>query len=383
MSADSPNTPAAFSTIAESKPQEIKVSLATRSYCVNVGAGLLAHINLIVSHLPQPRVALVTNDVIWPLYGKALADALTASNIKVIPIILPDGESHKGWPALNMIFDALLDHACDRRTTLIALGGGVIGDITGFAAATYQRGVPFIQIPTTLLAQVDSSVGGKTAINHPRGKNMIGAFYQPQLVLADTETLATLPARELRAGLAEVIKYGLILDATFFDWLEKNLAALLARDPVALIHAITRSCQIKAAVVADDERETAAERGRALLNLGHTFGHAIETALGYGTWLHGEAVACGMMLAIKFSHSLGHVDEEAVTRTEQIFEAAGLPTAMPNISADEMMQHMGRDKKNEAGVIKLILLKSIGEAYVDATIPADRIRAFLCVEPRS
>lgn len=383
MTADTSTVFTAPSASAEGKRQEIIVSLAARSYCVHVGAGLIADTRLIASRLPQPRVALVSNDVIWPLYGRALADALASSNIKVIPIILPDGESHKGWPALNMIFDALLEHACDRKTTLIALGGGVIGDITGFAAATYQRGVPFIQIPTTLLAQVDSSVGGKTAINHPRGKNMIGAFYQPQLVLADTDTLVTLPNRELRAGLAEVIKYGLILDAKFFNWLEKNLAALLARDPVALTHAITRSCQIKADVVADDERETAAEGGRALLNLGHTFGHAIETALGYGIWLHGEAIACGMVLATKFSHSLGFVDVETVTRTQQIFEAAGLPTAMPNISADEMLQHMGRDKKNDAGVIKLILLKSIGKAYIDATISADRIHAFLTAESRS
>ena len=383
MTANTSTVFTAPSAAAEGKRQEIIVSLAARSYCVHVGAGLIADTRLIASRLPQPRVALVSNDVIWPLYGRALADALAPSNIKVIPIILPDGESHKGWPALNMIFDALLEHACDRKTTLIALGGGVIGDITGFAAATYQRGVPFIQIPTTLLAQVDSSVGGKTAINHPRGKNMIGAFYQPQLVLADTDTLVTLPNRELRAGLAEVIKYGLILDAKFFNWLEKNLAALLAREPMALTHAITRSCQIKADVVADDERETAAEGGRALLNLGHTFGHAIETALGYGTWLHGEAIACGMVLATKFSHSLGFIDVETVTRTQQIFEAAGLPTAMPNISADEMLQHMGRDKKNNAGVIKLILLKSIGGAYIDATISADRIHAFLTAESRS
>lgn len=369
--------------IATTDQQQINVSLAARSYRVHVGTGLLDQIPLITAHLPQPRVALVSNDVIWPLYGKKLATGLTKANIKVIPIILPDGESHKGWPALNMIFDALLEHSCDRKTTLIALGGGVIGDITGFAAATYQRGVPFIQIPTTLLAQVDSSVGGKTAINHPRGKNMIGAFYQPQVVLADTDTLSTLPEREFRAGFAEVIKYGLILDARFFDWLEKNLDALLARDPAALTHAITRSCEIKAEVVAADERETAREGGRALLNFGHTFGHAIETALGYGTWLHGEAVACGMVIAAKFSHALGHVDANVVTRTQKIFEAAGLPTMMPNISPDEMLQHMGRDKKNDAGVIKLILLNAIGNAYVDATISADRIHAFLAAEPHS
>jgi 3-dehydroquinate synthase len=234
-----------------------------------------------------------------------------------------------------------------------------------------------MQIPTTLLAQVDSSVGGKTAINHPRGKNMVGAFYQPQLVLADTATLATLPERELRAGLAEVIKYGLILDAEFFAWLESNLDALLARDSAALVYAIERSCEIKADVVAKDERETAKDGGRALLNLGHTFGHAIETALGYGTWLHGEAVACGMVLAARLSHELGHLDADAVTRTVSLLVRAGLPTTTPNISPETMLEHMGRDKKNEAGTIKLILLNGIGHAYVDATVSATRIRAFL------
>ncbi len=356
---------------------EITVSLAERSYPIVIGRGLLQSVALVRDHLPLPRVALVTNDTLWPLYGDAFANALHAANIQVLPIVLPDGEAYKSWPALNQIFDALLEHACDRKTTLIALGGGVIGDITGFAAATYQRGVPFIQIPTTLLAQVDSSVGGKTAINHPRGKNMVGAFYQPQLVLADTETLATLPERELRAGLAEVIKYGLILDATFFVWLEQNIDALLARDPAALTYAIQRSCEIKADVVAKDERETAKEGGRALLNLGHTFGHAIETALGYGTWLHGEAVACGMLLAAQLSQQLGRIDRDAVARTRRLIERAGLPTKVPNIAADVMLEHMGRDKKNEAGTIKLILLKEIGYAYVDATISAPRIHAFL------
>lgn len=357
--------------------EKITVSLGERSYPIMIGSGLLRDITPLRAHLPLPRAALVTNTTLWPLYGEALAIQLERDGIDVLTIVLPDGEAHKSWPALNQIFDALLERACDRKTTLIALGGGVIGDIVGFAAATYQRGVPFIQVPTTLLAQVDSSVGGKTAINHPRGKNMIGAFYQPQLVLADTDTLTTLPPREYQSGLAEVIKYGLILDRVFFDWLEANIDSLMRREPAALAYAIKRSCEIKAQVVAGDERETAKDGGRALLNLGHTFGHAIETALGYGVWLHGEAVACGMMLAAEFSRTLGHLDDAAVARTRALLARAQLPTTMPAISADIMLEHMGRDKKNEAGIIKLILLKEIGNAYVDASIASSRTRAFL------
>lgn len=365
-----------------SSSTRLTVSLAERSYPIVIGRDLLASTNVIREHLTQARVALVTNATLWPLYGDSLQRILKADGVVVHAIVLPDGEAHKDWAALNSIFDALIEHACDRKTTLIALGGGVIGDITGFAAATYQRGVPFIQIPTTLLAQVDSSVGGKTAINHPRGKNMIGAFYQPQLVLADIDTLNTLPEREFYSGLAEVIKYGLILDAKFFDWLEQNIDALMKRDATALTYAIQRSCEIKAMVVAADERETAKGGGRALLNLGHTFGHAIETALGYGAWLHGEAVACGMMQAARFSHALGMLDDNAVARIEAILKRAKLPTELPQITADTMLEHMGRDKKNEAGVIKLILMKSIGAAYVESHISASRIHAFLTTQPR-
>jgi 3-dehydroquinate synthase len=355
----------------------LNVSLAERSYPIVIGSGLLTSSALIREYLPQARAVIVTNDTLWPMYGEKLSKLLQQGGIAAHTVVLPDGEAHKSWPALNKIFDVLLERACDRKTTLIALGGGVIGDITGFAAATYQRGVPFIQIPTTLLAQVDSSVGGKTAINHPLGKNMIGAFYQPQLVIADIDTLNTLPDREFRSGLAEVIKYGLILDAAFFAWLEENLDALLARDAAALAYAIKRSCEIKAAVVAADERETAKEGGRALLNLGHTFGHAVETALGYGEWLHGEAVACGMVQAARFSHELGFLNTQEVSRMERILKRASLPTVLPNIATETMLEHMGRDKKNDAGAIKLILLKSIGTAYVDGTISSTRIQQFL------
>jgi 3-dehydroquinate synthase len=355
----------------------LDVSLGDRSYPILIGPGLLGDMATLRAHLPQPRVALISNDTVWPLYGKALRNMLEAAGIQVLPVILPDGEATKDWAALNRIFEVLLEHACDRKTTLIALGGGVIGDITGFAAATYQRGVPFIQIPTTLLAQVDSSVGGKTAINHPRGKNMIGAFYQPQLVLADTDTLKTLPDREFKSGLAEVIKYGIGLDVVFFDWLEANIVSLLARDSAALAYAIRRSCEIKAQVVAADERETAKEGGRALLNLGHTFGHAIETALGYGVWLHGEAVGGGMALATRLSQKLGHIAPADADRVLKLIERAGLPVAMPDIAPGVMLDHMGRDKKNEGGAIRLVLLNAIGESYVDGSINAADIRTFL------
>ena len=365
--------------MSHSKPIDttLQVLLGERSYPIMIGASLLADLSSLIRYLPTPRVALVTNETIYPLYGEALASALQRHGVDVLPIRLPDGEQFKDWPALNQIFDALLEHACDRKTTLIALGGGVIGDITGFAAATYQRGIPFIQIPTTLLAQVDSSVGGKTAINHARGKNMVGAFYQPQLVIADTDTLKTLPDREYRSGLAEVIKYGIGLDACFFDWLEANIDALNRRDPAALAYAIRRSCEIKAQIVVDDERETAQAGGRALLNLGHTFGHAIETALGYGVWLHGEAVACGMMLAAQLSHQLGMLDAAAQNRAVSLIAAAGLPITIPDIAPDVMLEHMGRDKKNEGGAIRLILLKQIGTSVLDASVSAARIRTFL------
>ncbi len=362
----------------ESLTLTLQVALGERSYIIAIGPGLLGDVSRLTARLPQPRVALVSNETIMPIYGESLVLSLANAGISVVPIVLPDGETYKDGATLNRIFDALLAHRCDRQTTLIALGGGVIGDITGFAAATFQRGVPFIQIPTTLLAQVDSSVGGKTGINHPLGKNMIGAFYQPLLVLADTDTLTTLPEREFRSGLAEVIKYGLILDAVFFEWLETNLDALLARDGAALTYAISRSCEIKAMVVAGDERETSKEGGRALLNLGHTFGHAIESSLGYGVWLHGEAVGCGMSLAAKLSKSRGMLDADACDRAIRLIERAGLATRLPaTITVDGMLEHMARDKKNDAGAIRLILLKRIGEAVVDGSISASQIGDFL------
>ena len=362
---------------ADKHEVSLNVSLGDRSYSIMIGRSLLTDVDRLISYMPSRRVALVTNNTIYPLYGEPLIAKLRQQGIDVLAICLPDGEEYKDWPALNQIFDALLEHAADRKTTLIALGGGVIGDVAGFAAATYQRGIPFIQIPTTLLAQVDSSVGGKTAINHARGKNMIGAFYQPQLVLADTDTLKTLPDREYRSGLAEIIKYGLGLDANFFDWLQANIDALNQREPGSLAYAIKRSCEIKAEIVAADERETMKDGGRALLNLGHTFGHAIETALGYGVWLHGEAVACGMVLAAELSHELGALETSSMQRATALIQAAGLPTTMPNIASDVMLSHMRRDKKNEDGNIRLILLDAIGASNVNPAITTPRIRQFL------
>jgi 3-dehydroquinate synthase len=283
-----------------------------------------------------------------------------------LPVILPDGEQYKNAETLNRIYDALLSNRCERSTPLIALGGGVIGDITGFAAATYLRGVPFIQIPTTLLAQVDSSVGGKTGINHPLGKNMIGAFYQPQVVLADVATLDTLPDRELRAGIAEVIKYGLIRDLPFLEWLEQNMEKLLARDAQALQYAIARSCRNKAEVVAADERESGE---RALLNLGHTFGHAIETGMGYGVWLHGEAVAAGTLMAVDLSCRLGWISASDVARIRSLFQRAGLPADAPALGAEKYLQLMGLDKKVVGGKMRFVLLKAIGRAVVSEAPP--------------
>ncbi len=280
-------------TVSES----VHIELAERSYDITIGAGLLDHADA-WSSLPRAHAALiVTNSTVAPLYAKRLQEALASQYACVHTVVLPDGEGYKNWQTLNLIFDALLGHGCDRKTVLFALGGGVVGDMTGFAAASYMRGVPFVQVPTTLLAQVDSSVGGKTAINHPLGKNMIGAFYQPERVVCDLDTLKTLPARELSAGLGEVIKYGPIADMAFLDWIESNLSELQAREPQALAHAVKRSCEIKAWVVGQDERETGL---RAILNFGHTFGHAIEAGLGYGAWLHGEAVGCGMVMAVHY-----------------------------------------------------------------------------------
>ena len=346
--------------------QTLHVDLGQRSYPIHIGPGLLSQADLLVPHLIQPRAVIVTNTVVAPLYLDGLRAALQAQQIEVIPVILPDGESYKNWETLNLIFDALLTHRVERKTTLIALGGGVIGDLTGFAAASYQRGVPFIQIPTTLLSQVDSSVGGKTGINHPLGKNMIGAFYQPQIVLADTDTLNTLPDRELSAGLAEVIKYGLIGDLPFLEWLETNMQKLRARDPQALQYAIARSCQNKADVVAADERESGV---RAHLNLGHTFGHAIETGMGYGNWLHGEAVGAGMVMAAVASQRMGWLNEADVARTRGLIRAAGLPDVAPDLGVEVYLDYMGHDKKVESGKLRFVLLKKLGEATVTSELP--------------
>lgn len=334
--------------------QTITVDFATvsekRSYPIYIGYGILNQIDLVLSHIPQMRVAIISNETVAPLYLGELTAALAKKNIAVIPIILPDGEVHKNWQTLNVIFDALLKNHCERNTTIIALGGGVIGDLTGFAASTYLRGVPFIQIPTSLLAQVDSSVGGKTGINHTLGKNMIGAFYQPRMVLTDSATLNTLPDRELYAGLAEVIKYGLIRDPEFFDWLERNMHRLIARDPEILNQAIQRSCENKAEIVAADEKE----RGvRALLNLGHTFGHAIENGMGYGVWLHGEAVAAGIVMAAELSLRMKLINDADVERIRNLFLQAKLPVIPPNMPPEKYLELMALDKKVESG--KLVL----------------------------
>ena len=351
-----------------SSPFTLNVDLGERSYPIAIGPGLLDDAALLVRHVNGRQVAIVTNTTVAPLYLQQVAAPLRAAGRDVLEIILPDGEQYKTWESLMQIFDALLAHKCDRKTTLVALGGGVIGDLTGFAAASYMRGVPFVQIPTTLLAQVDSSVGGKTGLNHPLGKNMIGAFYQPRAVLADTSTLATLPARELAAGLAEVIKHGAILDAAFFDWLEQNMDKLVARDPVALAHAIARSCEIKADVVRRDEREGGL---RAVLNFGHTFGHAIEAGLGYGNWLHGEAVGCGMVMAADLSQRLGQVDAATVARIKALVAAAGLPVAAPDLGTARWLELMEVDKKNEGGAIRFILLKPLGSPSVGPAPDAD------------
>ncbi|NTV69628.1 MAG: 3-dehydroquinate synthase [Azonexaceae bacterium] len=341
--------------------ETLSVALGDRSYPIHIGTGVLTQVDLILPHIKQKKVVVVTNTTVAPLYLEMLRSALEAEGVSVLPVVLPDGEQFKTWETLNLIFDALLGARCERGTTLIALGGGVVGDMGGFAASCYQRGMPFIQVPTTLLSQVDSSVGGKTAINHPLGKNMIGAFYQPKMVLADISTLNTLPERELKAGLAEVIKYGLIRDLEFYVWLEENLEKLLARDASALTHAIHRSCANKAAVVAADEKETGE---RALLNLGHTFGHAIETGMGYGEWLHGEAVAAGTLIAAELSHQLGWLDAETVKRIERMFVRVGLPVFGPRLGTVRYLELMSHDKKVQNGKLRLVLLEGIGKAVL-------------------
>ncbi|MES2402489.1 MAG: 3-dehydroquinate synthase [Pseudomonadota bacterium] len=353
---------------------QVQISLAERSYAIVIGPNLVAD-PFTYDDLPQANTALiVSNTAVAPLYAKKLQASLKDRYKKVLLTILPDGEVYKDWQTLQLIFDALLENGCDRKTVLFALGGGVVGDMTGFAAASYMRGVPFVQVPTTLLAQVDSSVGGKTAINHPLGKNMVGAFYQPQLVICDLDVLKTLPARELSAGLAEVIKYGPIADLQFLDWIEANIDALLARDPAALAHAVKRSCEIKAWVVGQDERELGL---RAILNFGHTFGHAIESGLGYGEWLHGEGVGCGMVMAAHLSQRLGLVDAAFVERLVGLVAKAGLPVKGPVLSqadnAGRYLELMRVDKKSEAGEIRFVLIEGPGRAVVRAA-PDDLVR---------
>jgi 3-dehydroquinate synthase len=365
-------------TTQQTLPITLQVDLDDRSYPIAIGQSLLSNASLISRHVVGKRVAIVTNTTVGPLYLDKLVSLLANAGKQVTTVVLPDGEDEKNWSSLMRIFDVLLAEKCDRKTTLVALGGGVIGDMTGFAAATYMRGVPFIQVPTTLLAQVDSSVGGKTGINHPLGKNMIGAFYQPQAVIADTATLNTLPLRELSAGLAEVIKHGAIIDAPFFDWIEANIEKLIARDAAALAYAIQRSCEIKADVVRQDEREGGL---RAILNFGHTFGHAIEAGLGYGKWLHGEAVGCGMVMAADLSHRLGFIDAATKERVRALVAAAGLPIIAPDLGTARWLEWMEVDKKNEGGQIKFILLKPLGTAVI-MPVPQDALLATLdaCVK---
>ena len=352
----------------------LRVELGERSYDIHLGTGLIARPELFEKHVGGRTAAVVTNETVAPLFAARLEATLAAAGARVLRIVLPDGEAHKTWTTLDRVFEQLLRAQADRRTVLVALGGGVVGDIAGFAAATYQRGIAHLQVPTTLLAQVDSSVGGKTAINHPLGKNMIGAFHQPSMVVADMDTLATLPPREFAAGLAEVVKYGAIHDLAFLSWIEDNADALLARESSALEEAVRRSCEIKALIVARDERESGA---RALLNFGHTFGHAIESAAGYGTILHGEAVAVGMVLAATFSARRGRIAGSDAQRLASLLARLGLPVQAPRFPVDVWLEYMGRDKKNEAGRITLILLDGLGRGAVVKDTPTAEIEAFL------
>ena len=348
--------------------ESLSVALGERAYPIHIGAGLVAAGALYAPHL-RGTAAIVTNEVVAPLYLARVKAALGPA--RLVEIVLPDGERTKSWDTLNRVFDALLAARLGRDTLIVALGGGVIGDLAGFAAAVYQRGVPFLQVPTTLLAQVDSSVGGKTAINHPAGKNMIGAFHQPSAVISDVATLDTLPERELRAGIAEVIKHGAALDAPFFDWLEANIDKLLRRDREALMHAVRRSCELKAAIVAADERESGA---RALLNFGHTFGHAIEAATGYGAWLHGEAVAAGMVMASELSLLMGHLRKTDVERVRELVKRAGLPVEGPALAPERLLELMALDKKAARGRTRFVVLEAIGRARLAADIDDAQVR---------
>jgi len=347
----------------------LKVDLGQRSYPIFIGSDLIDRPELFEACSKASSIFIVTNTTVAPLYAERLSKTLASFGKSVRTIALPDGESFKDWKNLQTIFDELLKHGADRQTVLVALGGGVIGDMTGFAAASFMRGIRFIQVPTTLLSQVDSSVGGKTGINHPLGKNMIGAFHQPIAVIADLSTLKTLPPRELSAGLAEVIKHGAIADASFLDWIEANTSALLACDIEAMSHAVLRSCEIKSAVVSADEREGGV---RATLNFGHTFGHAIEAGMGYGEWLHGEAVGCGMVMGAKLSCLLKKITQADADRLTRIIHAMHLPTTAPKFGADRYIELMQVDKKAEGGQIRYVLLEQIGKAYI-ATAPHEAV----------
>ena len=351
--------------------ESLRVTLGQRSYPIHIGTGLLSQADLYRPYLGGGRAAIVTNEKVGPLYAARVRTALEQAGARVAQIVVQDGEEAKSWQTLNRIFDALLEARCGRDTLLVALGGGVVGDLAGFAAAVYQRGVDFVQVPTTLLAQVDSSVGGKTAINHPLGKNMIGAFHQPRAVIADLGALDTLPDRELRAGLAEVIKHGLALDEAFTRWLEANVEKLLAREYGALTHAVRRSCELKAAIVGADEREAGA---RALLNFGHTFGHAIEAATGYGAWLHGEAVAAGMVMAAELSALMGDFKKTEVSRLRELIRRGGLPIKGPALAPEQLMELMAVDKKAAKGKTRFVLLESIGRAALRGDVDARLVR---------
>ena len=353
--------------------QQIEVKLPDRSYWILIGSGLLTSLDVCKSLPDASKALIVTNDVVGPLFGLKLGELLGRRYEQTMVLSLPDGEDHKNWQSLSRIHDLLLHNAFDRRSIVYALGGGVVGDLVGFAAATYMRGINYVQVPTTLLAQVDSSVGGKTGINHPLGKNMIGAFHQPRLVLCDTDTLSTLPGRELSAGLAEVIKYGPIADLAFLDWIERNMGALRAGDSIALSIAVRRSCEIKAAVVAADERESGR---RAILNFGHTFGHAIEAGLGYGRWLHGEAVGCGMLMAARLSQRMGLIEPEFVARLVELVSSAGLPVTAPDLGVDRYFELMRVDKKAASGEIRFVIIKGPGDAVL-GTAPLEIVAEVL------
>jgi 3-dehydroquinate synthase len=356
--------------------QALSVALGQRAYPIHIGAGLLDDAYLYAPYVSGKRVAVVTNPVVAPLYLDRVRRAVEQAGQPMVVIVVEDGEQAKSWATLDRVFDALLAAHCGRDAVIVALGGGVVGDLAGFAAATYQRGIPFIQVPTTLLAQVDSSVGGKTAINHARGKNMVGAFHQPLAVIADVATLDTLPDRELRAGLAEVIKHGFVLDPEFVGWLEANIDKLLARDRVALAHAVRRSCELKAQVVAADEREAGL---RAILNFGHTFGHAIEAGVGYGEWLHGEAVATGMVIAAELSARAGTLRRGDADRIRALIARAGLPVQGPNLPVERYLELMQVDKKAAGGKVRFVLLEGFGRAVLrgdlDARLVSESIAA--------